>query len=353
MIRTIVTTLVFLSLSPVLPGVAHAAPLLQEAYALSAGGSSVFNSQGPFTCVTFGRDPLAKGVGRGFEVSLPDPGCGVGVDNRAASAASDTLSVSSSLGVAFGQSSNPRTFVGSSTGRAGFGNLGVRANATFSGSSDSSVVVGAQAFGIQTEPMTFGGSTGAGVYRPTFTIDGSLFNVGRTDNQLAFSYSVDNGPSYLAFRIQNSGGAINLYGPNGLVSGFPGFSVTGGLATGLTVAGSTSITLDIPIMFGTPTDMTYTLWAASLPSSSLGLSTPSTGEVEFLSTAKLTGIELFDAAGFALENFTITAGSGTKYDRNGVVGSTEPGGPNGVPEPGTLPLAALAIFAMGRLRNRR
>jgi hypothetical protein len=351
LVTTLATTLSFFGLGVAPPGVAHAAPLLQ-AYALSAGGSSAFGSQGPFSCATFGRDPLAKGVGGGFEVGLPiQSGCGVGVDNRAASATSGALSVSSSLGVTFGQPTDPRVFIGNSTGRAGFGNLGVRANASYSGTSDSSVVSGAQAFGIQTEEMTFGGATGSGFYRPTFTIDGSLFNVGRTENQLAFSYAVDNGPAFLAFRIQDSRGTISLYGPNGYVTAFPGFSVTGALGTGFTVAGSTTITLNIPIVFGTATDLTYSLWGASLPSSSFGQLTPSTGEVEFLSTVKLTGIELFDAAGFALENFTIVAGSGTQYDRNGVVGITDPGGPNGVPEPGTLPLLALAIFALGWLRK--
>lgn len=349
---TFATTVALISLSAV-PCGAPAAPLLQ-AYALSAGGSSAFGSQGPFSCATFGPDPLGRGVGGGFEVGLPtQSGCGVGVDNRTASAASGTLSVSSSLGVTFGQPTDPRVFIGNSSGRAGFGNLGVRANASYSGSSDSSVVSGAQAFGIQTEPMTFSGSTGAGFYRPTFTIDGSLFNFGRTENQLAFSYAVDNGPAFLAFRIQDSRGTVSLYGPNGYVTAFPGFSVTGALGTGFTVAGSTTITLNIPIVFGTATDLTYSLWAASLPTSSVGQLAPSTGEVEFLSTVKLTGIELFDAAGFALENFTITAGSGTKYDRNGVVGATDPGGPNGVPEPGTLPLVALAFLAAGRIRTWR
>ncbi len=339
------------SMSILTAGTAHAAAVLQ-AYALSAGGASAFGSQGPFSCSTFGRDPMALGVGGGFEVGLPtQSGCGVGVDNRSATATSGTLSVSSSLAVGFGAPGDPRAFIGNSTGRAGFGNLGVIANATYSGSTDSSTVAGAQAFGIQTEPMTFGGATGAGFFRPSFTIDGSLFNLGRTENQLAFSYAVGGGPTFLAFRIQDSRGTITLYGPNGYVSDFPGFTVTGALATGITVAGSTTVTLNIPIVFGTATDFTYTLWAASLPSSSVGLLTPSTGEVEFLSTVDLTGIELFDAAGFSLDTFSIVSGSGTEYDRNGVVVAAEPGDPNGVPEPGSLPLVALAMFAAGQIRR--
>lgn len=343
---------VFYALSTLAGAMAHAAPLLQ-AYALSAGGSSAFGSQGPFSCATFGPDPLANGVSGGFQVGLPtQSGCGVGVDNRAASATSGTLTVASSLGVTFGQPSDPRVFIGSSAGRAGFGNLGVRANATYSGTSDSSVVSGAQAFGIQTEPMTFGGATGAGFFRPTFTIDGSLFNLGRTDSQLAFFYGTGNGPYFSGFQIRNSRGTISLFGPNGFVTAFPGFSVSGALGTGFTVAGSTTFTLNIPIVFGTATDITYSLWAASLPSSSFGLLTPSTGEVEFLSTVKLTGIELFDAAGLALDTFSIVSGSGTLYDRNGVVVAAAPGDPNGVPEPGTLLLVGLGGILAATTRRR-
>jgi hypothetical protein len=333
-------------------GTGQAAPVLQ-AYALSAGGMSAFGSQGPFSCATFARDPMAQGVGMGFEVGLPtQSGCGVGVDSRTASAASGTVTVASTLGVSFGLPADPRVFLGSSTGRAGFGNLGVSANASYGGSTDSSVVSGSQAFGLQTEPMTFGGATGTGFYQPTFTIDGSLFNVGRTDNELAFSYGVGTGPHYLAFRILNARGAISFYGPNGYETSFPGFSVTGSPGTGYTVAGSTTFTLNIPIMFGTATDITYALWAASLPSSNAGLLTASTGDVEFLNTVRLTGIEVRDSRFFPVDAFTIASGSGTVYNRNGVVAATQPGGPNGVPEPGTLPLASLALLAAGWIRNR-
>ncbi len=334
-------------------GVSEAVPLLQ-AYALSAGGASAFGSQGSiFSCATFGRDPMAQGVGMGFEVGLPtQSGCGVGVDSRTASAASGTVTVSSALGVNFGIPIDRRSFLGSSTGRAGFGNLGVSANASYGGTSDSSVVSGSQAFGMQTEPMNFGGATGTGIYRPTFTIDGSLFGVGRTDSELAFSYGIGTEPNYLAFRIVNSRGALSFYGPNGYETSFPGFSVTGSAGTGYTVSGSTTFTLNIPIDFGATADITYALWAASLPLSSAGLLTASSGDVEFLNTVRLTGIQVLDSRGLPVDAFTITSGSGTKYDRNGVVAAIDPGGPNNVPEPGTLPLAALAVLAAGWIRSR-
>ena len=337
------------------PNSATAAPLL-TAYALSAAGESAVGSLGPFSCATFARDPRTGNIGGGFEVSLPTSGpCGVGVDSRLASTASGGVTVSSSLAAGTGIPSpgDLRAFVGDSTGRAGFGNLGVRANATYSGSFDSGTVSGAQAFGRQTEPMTFGGASGAGVFRPTFRIDGSFFNQGRTDSQLAFLYSVGSGPEFTAFRIQNNRGVLSYRDPTGYVPLFPGMSLSGDLVNGFTVAGLTTFTLEIPIIFGTATDITYSLWAAALPSSSLGLLTPSATSIDFISTAKLTGIDVLDSSGRSVSAFSIVAGSGTLYDRNGVVGNAGPGPSNGVPEPGSLPLMVMGLFGAAFAFRRR
>ena len=279
-------------------------------------------------------------------MSLPtDTGCGVGVDSRSASTASGGVTVSGTLSVGFGTSTDPRAFIGNSTGRAGFGNLGVHANARYAGSTDGFTVTGSEAFGLQTEPMTFGGATGTGFYRPTFTVDGSLFNVGRPESELAFFYSVDSGPVFLSFRIQNSRGAISYYTPEGYATSLPGISLTGDLATGLTVAGSTEFTLNIPIVFGTTTELTFALWAGSIPGSNVGLLTASEGEVDYLSSVKLTGIEVADSTGKPLDAFSIVSGSGTLYDRNGVVI---------VPEPATYASILLGLLgiAYARLRKR-
>lgn len=335
----------------VAPNSAIGAPLL-TAYALSAAGESVFGSLGNFSCSTFAPDSRTGSIGGGFEVSLPTSGpCGVGVDSRLASTASGGVTVSSSLAVGFGNPLDLRAFVGDSTGRAGFGNLGVRANASYFGTTDSGTVLGAQAFGRQTEPMTFGGASGAGVFRPTFTIDGSFFNQGRTDSQLAFLYSVGSGPEFTAFRIQNNRGTLFYVDRTGLVPLFPGMSLTGGLVNGLTVAGLTTFTLDIPIIFGTATDITYSLWAATLPSSSFGQLTASAASIDFMSTAKLTGIDVLDSGGRSVSAFSIVAGSGTLYDRNGVV-VVNAGPGNGVPEPGSLPLMVMGLLSALAFRRR-
>ena len=323
---------------------AHAAPSL-ESYALSAGGRSMLGAAGPpFSCSTYGPDARTAYFQGIFQVALPTDGsvCGVGTDSRNVTATSGTVQVAATLAVGFGTPGDLRTFVGSAAGRAGYGDLGASAAASYSGNSDGFTVAGSQAFGLQTETMTFSGATGGGIFRPTFTVDGSLFNVGRTESELGFHYSVGNGPHFLAFRIQNRRGAITYYTPGGFVASLPGMSVTGDLVNGLNVSGSTTFFIDIPIVFGTAVDVTYGLWAASLPGSSAGQLTASAGDVSFISSARMTGIDVYTAAGQAVTAFTVSAGSGTLYGAAGVV-----------PEPATwlmmgLGLAALCVSATRR-----
>lgn len=320
-----------------------------DAYALSAGGQSILGAGGGgFSCATFGPDPRAAAFGGLPQVGLPTDGsvCGVGVDSRAAAGASGSLTVSSNLAVGFGPSSDLKTFVGESAGRAEYGNLGVRASASYTGSTNAFVVTGSQAFGRQTESMTFAGS-GAGFYQPTFTIDGSLFGVGRNYSTLAMLYSAGTGPTFLAFRILDAYGDLSFYGPGGYVTSFPGFTTTGDLATGFTAAGSTDITLTIPITRGVATDITFSLWGSVLPSSNDGLLTASGGDVEFMSTARLTHIDVLDGSGNALADFSITSGSGTLYGSNGVISAAA------VPEPETWALLALGLAALAGIGSRR
>ena len=330
------------------PAAALAASSL-DSYSLSAGGNSILGAAGPpLSCATFGPDPRAAIFGGGFQVGLPTDGsvCGVGADGRAASAGGGSVSTASSLAVGFGPPSDPRSFVGSGAGRAGYGNLGVSAAASYAGNSDSFTVAGSQSGARQIETMTFLNGVGAGTYRPTFTIDGSLFSVGRTDSEIEFAFASGSGPSFLTFRIMSAQGSLSLYANGGYQSSLPGMSITGDAVNGYTVAGSTTFSFDIPIVFGTAIDITYTMWGATLPRSNAGLLSPSAGDVAFLSTAKLTGIQVFDASGAAVDGFAIVSGSGTGYGPGGVMAA--------VPEPGTAALTAFGLIGLAarRLRSR-
>lgn len=332
----------------VLPSVVWATPRL-DAYALSAAGSSNFGSD--FSCTTFGPDSRTAKFGASYQVALPDAGCGVGEDSREVTAAAGGLTANSSLRVGFGRAPDLRTYVGSSGARAQFGDLGASANASYTGGYDSALVVGSQAGALQTETMTFHGGSGSGVFVPTFTVDGSLFTVGATYAQFMFYYAVDGGPLYLGFRIQSSRGELSFYAPGGYVAGLPGMTTSGDLANGVTVSGTTEFTLNLPIQFDTPADFTFALWAAVLPGPNGGLFGPSAGDVAFLTSAKLTGIDVLGGDGRPLSDFSIDAASGTQYGSNGVIDGS--GGGIAVPEPSSLELMLLGLAVCGGLSWRR
>ena len=121
------------------------------------------------------------------------------------------------------------------------------------------------------------------------------------------------------------------------MASLPGMVLSGDLVSGLTVSGSTSFSIDIPIVFGAAVDYTFALWAGSLPSSSVGLLGPSAGDVSFASSARLTGIQLFNVSGQALSTFTVDSGSGTLYGPGGVIA---------VPEPSTWLLMGAGLGAL-------
>jgi hypothetical protein len=328
-----------------LPGAASAAPGL-DVYALTVGGNSQFGANGnPFGCSTFAPDSAAKIFGRTFEIGLPTDGaiCGVGGIVRSATAAGGSVQVAAPLAVGWGAPTDPRTLTGNAQARAGYGNLGVRAVASYTGTSDNGTVAGAQAGARQVESLTVSGGSGNGTYRQTFTLDGSLFNVGRADSEIEFGYSFGASPMRMAFRITQQRGAVALYADGGFQPSLPGVSVTGDLASGFTVAGTTTFSFDIPIVFGVAQDVGLSLWAAILPGSNAGLLTPSAGDASFFSSARLTGIQVLDSTGQAVSNFTITSGSGTLYGPGGVVA---------VPEPSAALLLCAGLLCLVGLRRR-
>jgi len=310
----------------VLSSGASAAPSL-DAYVLTAGGSSLVGASGPLSCTTFGPDSRAAIFGGGFQVGLPTDGaiCGVASDSRAVRGSSGTVQTAATLGVAFGPSVDSRTFTGSAQARAGYGDLGVRAVAVYTGSSDGLTVSGSQAGARQVEALTIGGGSGNGTYRPTFTIDGSLFNAGRTESEIEFGYSIGSGPTFLGFRIINSNSSgISLYANGNYQAALPGMSITGDAVNGYTVAGTTTFAINVPIVFGATEEISFSLWAATLPRFNLNLLTPRSGDASFLSGVRLTGIQVLNNSGTALDEFTITSGSGTLYGPGGVIAKPEP-----------------------------
>jgi len=87
-----------------------------------------------------------------------------------------------------------------------------------------------------------------------------------------------------------------------------GFTVTASSISGSDVFN----TFALPIVFGTAFDFTLGLLASSVPAVGGPI------DSSFNIGAKLTGIEAFDSAGQPVLDLSISSGSGTSYDVNGV-----------------------------------
>jgi len=143
---------------------------------------------------------------------------------------------------------------------------------------------------------------------------------------LAFQH--DGGPVYFAAqayaRRGEMGTATAAAGP------LPGW--TGGVGT--VSGGGTVDTLDFllpfPVVFGQPWELT------------LGLAARAYGEsaAEFMSTARFVGLDVFDAQGHRITDFTLTSGSGTDYLA-------------AVPEPASMLLMLGGLGLVGGVVRRR
>ena len=295
-----------------------------------------------FSCATFGQATPALSFFINASVAVPTDGlapCGIAGSYRTTTAAtagpiSDTLSLNTS----FNTISDPpgNTFVGSASANAQSGSVGAEAHGTFTGPFNGLIVEGTTSYGIFNESLTASSPNvtlnSPGTVRLTFTVNGNLSGRG-TD--VEFNYSLDSGPSIILMRAQQ---------------GSPGsvpFAITGTGAplTGFTAAidsfsGSGAIdTFDMPFTWGSAFDLKFGVLAVAQPAAN-------TADVDFFSTATLTGIQLF-SNGQPVTNFTLVSGSGTPYDANGV---------HPVPEPSisaSLAVGLAVIAAAGNLRAAR
>jgi hypothetical protein len=145
---------------------------------------------------------------------------------------------------------------------------------------------------------------------------------------------VNNGPTYLLYRLQgDSANAPSLW-YNGYVDSVPGLTVTP-----TSVTGSASVSIQpIAFQFNQSFDLTIALFAGVIPY------TNGSGAVDFLHTALLSGISILDSNGNALTGASIVSGSGTTYDANGV---------QAVPVPGAAWLFGSAVLGLAAARQRR
>ncbi len=177
-----------------------------------------------------------------------------------------------------------------------------------------------------------------------FTIDGSASVVGNAQVQTLLNYQINSGPVFTLFvgNIQGTSPPFVISGTNAGGS-LAGFTITphgySGLGTVFTFL--EEITPDVPF------DLTLGLYTASYPTPFGG-----GGNNDFLETATLTSISVFDAAMNPLDA-TLTSASGRIYNATGVH-SPDIGGGGGVPETPTWIMLLLSLGMVGvTIRRQR
>jgi len=311
----------------------NAAPTL-ETFVLAVGGRSTDSIAGPPSQVSdfFG----SRGV------LIPDDLVADGLvgDFRFQSGGSpltDSLSVVTPNFVTLFSGSN--TFTGNASSNANYGKVGAEAHGTYTGWSDGLTRTGSEGFATFRDGMTpFSPTVPVGSHGFTnlhFTIDGSANVVGTGASGIVVRFQQNNGPidTMLDALVNGSSNPNTFYPYDG--PGRAGFAITP-----FSVSGSGVFETGLlPVTFGTAFDFKLGLLSWLVPGKDVSI------DVNFSSSALLTGIDVFDAVGNPVVDFSIESGSGTQYDANGVH----------IPEPSSLILcltAALSLIGMSRFSKR-
>lgn len=311
------------------PFAVHAAAAL-DTWVGVVGGAG--NGSIPLGCTTFGSPAsLAFFTFNGFAV--PQGGiaaCGYSGTVTQTTAASGPLTRNGSLApVILGNPGFSGFYDGTATAVADYGRLGAVAHANIAGGVPGSSLalfnsVGAARFSdtlTATSPLVANSTAGSVRYR--FSVDGLSTSLGAPGAYLF-------GDTYVVLDVQQNAGPVyevlNAHvgrGTTGTISNSPppaGWSTS----TGSLGGSSTFFSLDLPMTWGTAWDVKVGLMAWAY----------GTADANFLSTARLTGLTLFDANHTAVNTFSLTAASGTDY-----VGA--------VPEPGSVVLMLAGLGALG------
>ncbi len=221
------------------------------------------------------------------------------------------------------------TYSGTANATANYGYVSASISGALSGPDRANGVAESAAYGITSDTWNIGGGTGTGYAALTFGLDaeGSLTNP--VSGALAAEVNVQVGSGTLetifyagvgtGYSFAHDHTAANIAD---CVLGTNSFSCTNvSITTGL-----------LPVTFGTMED--FNLGALIVADPGAGVSTDP--------DLTLTGIQIYDAAGDPISNFTIASGSGTLYGPDGVESV-----PGNAPEPATFLLTGGALLALG------
>lgn len=261
--------------------------------------------------------------------------CGYSGSLDQVSAATGPLGIGKSLApVSLGPAPGSGTFDGTAQSSADYGRLGAAAHAFIgtgrpSGNSMFQSIAAAKFSDtlIATSPLVAAASAGFVSYQ--FSLDGSLTALGAPE---AFYF----GETYMALDLRHQGGptyqVVNATVRRGGIGTISNSPPPAGWTTseGSLIGGSTVFARDFPMVWGQAWDVDVGLvaWAYG------------TADSNFLSTAKLTGLTLYDANHNLLSEFSLSTASGTNYV-------------TAVPEPQTWALSLLGLALLGGRGARR
>ena len=286
-----------------------------ETFVLAVGGQSI---GGPgFSCSTFSPATPALAFFGGVSAAVPTDGlapCSIAGGYRTQTV-STVLPIADTTSIATSFNSGTNSLSGSAHATARPGSVGAEAHATFTGPSNGGIVKGTTSYGLFNESLTASSPSvppnTQGTVRLTFTVDGSLSVTGpppfTSTADVELYYQIDNGPNFTLMRAQANDASTLPFAGTGTGAPLTGFTRTPGSLTGSGLISS----FGQPFVWGTAFNLKFGVLAAALPATS------ATNDVNFATTATLTGIELF-ANGQPVSNFTLVSGSGMPYDAQGV-----------------------------------
>jgi hypothetical protein len=327
-------------LAGVLAGAAaQADPIQLQAYTGAVGGSNECPGGGPPVVTHFFSTLGTFGLGAGGN-GISDCGLTGSVLNvvHAGVGAPPAISATN-LPAAGYQGSGFGTYSGSGNANANFGSLSVSADGTLTGLEPANGY--AESIGLAIADDTLNIPAGTGFMEFQYTLNGGLSQSASDLASGIISAQVQVGSvTQQIFYGLIAGNVAGAFGPNG--TGAPGcvvgagnFECTNALisTTMLPVTPGMGVTFDTGLMVST--DLAN---GASSVDPSPGMT--------------LSGIELFDANGNPISDFSLTSGSGALYGANGLLGEPT----SATPEPAmwwVLASGFLLVIVVARIRQRR
>lgn len=236
-------------------------------------------------------------------------------------------------------------YSGMASAYANYGFVDASTSATLNGLAGGTGLAEAVAFGIASDTFNIPG-TGSGFIAFDFgynatTMVGTPANGGATQTQVEVQIGNTNEE---VFSATVSGTVANVQGeeedPMGQVvfgEPVPGCVTATAMYTCTNASFESS---ELPIEFGVATTIAFGLLTAQQEDDSQTINTDP--------PLSLDGIQVYNASGQEISDFTIQSGSGAVYGADGIESE-----PANTPEPSTLLLAGLGLVACGAVRRRR